>query len=260
MNPMAILFEVLPVIGAIGVIVLAQTQVRERSEKSSLALTVGAGLELASAAVHHFTDHPFLRYVSGPIHVAAVGGVVYGLITLADELHPKSAQPLPPIIANLKKSVNVVPRVMLGVFGCLWIFASGAARMDPIWSVIGALMVGASLWGSLWVERQGPLGNWALERRPDLVVWAYVYQLRVVNRQTGSTTVQWSARMGLSTGTVVNLPADGEHHAQSVVAAIAQRCPGIALGYTADLESRFKSNPQSMRAGGAPPPSFGAVG
>lgn len=260
MNPMLIILSALPVLGAVVVMVLAQTQVRERSEKAALPLIAGAGLEVGYAIARHFFDHELLWLAAGVVHVAAVGGVVYGLVTLADELHPKLPGALPPVLANLKSEVNVVPRVMLGAFGCLWIFASEHARMQPPYAIIGALSIGAILWGSIWVERQGPLGKWALERRPELVVWAYVYQLRVINRQTGSTTVHWSARVGLSVGTLVNIPADGEHHAQSVVAAIVQRCPGIALGYSADNQSRFKSNPQSMRAGGAPPPSFGAVG
>jgi hypothetical protein len=257
-NPLFLILEVLPILGAIGVMVLAQTQVRERSERAALPLMIGAGLEVAYALAHHFMNNEVLFLAGGFVHVGAVGGVVYGLMVLVDDLHPKVPSPLPPIVANLNKSVNVVPRVMLGGFGCLAIFGTGAARMQPAYAVIGALMIAASMVGSIWVERQGPLGNWALERRPDLVVWAYVYQLRVINRQTGSTSVHWSARMGLATGLVVNMPATGEHHAQSLVAAIAQRCPGIALGYSADLLNRFKANPQSMRAGGGGPQSFAA--
>lgn len=252
MSPLFIILEVLPVLGAIGVIVLAQTQVREKSERAALPLMIGAGLEVAYALAHHFMNNEYLFLAGGFVHVGAVGGVVYGLMILVDELHPKVPAPLPAIVANLNKSVNAVPRVMLGAFGVLAIFGTGAARMQPTYAVIGTLSVAASLWGSLWVERQGPLGNWALERRPDLVVWAYVYQLRVINRQTGSTSVHWSARMALSTGLIVNIPGTGEQHAQSLVAAIAQRCPGIALGYSEELLSRYKSNPQSMRAGGAP--------
>ena len=37
----------LPLAGAAVILLLAQTQVRERSEKASLALSVGAGLEAA---------------------------------------------------------------------------------------------------------------------------------------------------------------------------------------------------------------------
>ena len=257
---MTIVLTVLPVLGAIGVIVLAQTQVRERSEKAALPLSVGAGVEVAYAAIHLFTDREIMWLAGGLVHTFAVAAVAYGLVLLADELNPKQPGQLPAVIANLKNDVNAVPRVMLGAFGCMGIFASEHARMQPPYAIVGALCVGAALWGSLWVERQGPLGKWALERRPDLVVWSYVYQLRVVNRQTGSTSVHWSARVGLATGLVVNIPADGEQHAQSVVAAIAQRCPGIALGFSAEFDSRFKSNPQSLRRGAGPSTSFDALG
>ena len=131
------------------------------------------------------------------------------------------------------------------------LFASGI-HASLLMMATGVLALVGVLAGSVWVEKQGPLGRWVLQRRPDQVVWSYVHQLRVVNRRTGSSTTHWSAQLGLASGVLVPLPAQGELHAQQLVAAVMERCPGVALGFSPENATRFKSAPQQMRAGARP--------
>lgn len=244
------LLSFLPMLGAAGVIVLAQLQVKEHSEQAALALTIGGGLEAAYLLARYFLTSEYL-WAAGPlVQVGAAGAVAFGLITLVDELNPKQPSPLPATLENHQQAGPNIPlRVMFGVFGSMAVLAS-AMRMGPVLSISGLLAIAGALVGSVWVEKQGPLGRWVLQRRPDLVVWSYVHQLRVVNRKTGSSTTHWSAQLGLASGTLVPIPALTEQHAQSLVAAVMERCPGIALGFSAENSTRFKSSPPAMRAGG----------
>jgi len=54
--------------------------------------------------------------------------------------------------------------------------------------------------------------------------------------------------MGLATGVVVTLPAGSEQAAQVLAASVAQHCPGITLGYSAEHFARFKREPASLRS------------
>lgn len=134
---------------------------------------------------------------------------------------------------------------MRGFFGLLAIGTS--LSVLPIPFLLAAVAgVALALAGSVWVEKQGGLAHWVLERRPDLVVWAYPHQLKVINRQTRTTSIHWSAKMGV----VVMLPATSEQQAQVLAASVAQHCPGITIGYSADHFARFKREPASLRSGG----------
>ena len=239
----------LPLIGAAAVAVLAQVQVRERSERASIALTVGAGLEAASLLGRQFSNGQLLYLASPLVQVASVASVVFGLVTLVDELNPKRPTPLPAALATHKQAgPNVFLRGFFGVFGAIGMLVTGM-RMSPLLAIAGVVALAAALYGSIWVERQGPLGTWVLERRPELVAWTYVHALRVVNRQTGSSTTHHSAMLGLSNGALLQLPALGEGQAQSLSAAVYERCPGICVGFSPENAARFKSTPEAMRGG-----------
>lgn len=238
----------LPLAGAAAIILLAQTQVRERSEKASLALSVGAGLEAAFLLARHFFQSELL-WAAGPlVHVASAGAVAFGLITLVDELNPKRPGALPPLLASHQEAgPNLFLRSFLGFFGVMAVLSTGLRGGGMVGAGVALLAIGATLAGSVWVERQGPLGRWVLERRPDLVVWSYVHSLRVVNRKTGSSTTHWSAQLGLASGALVPLPAMGEQQAQALVMAVLERCPGIVLGFSPENVAKFKATPEAMR-------------
>lgn len=243
----ATLLAFLPVLGAVAIVVLAQTQVRERSSQAALALTVGGGLEVGYVLLRQFFAWELL-WLAGPlVTVAAVGAVCFGLLTLIDELNPKRPQPLPPALASHHPAPpNAAPQVMLGVFGGLMALSGGLRYSLPLTASVLLAMV-AALAGSLWVMKRGELSRWVLERRPDLVAWTYVHQLRVVNRRTGSSVTHWSTQVGLSTGTKVALPATSEGGAQVLCTSVMELCPGVAAGFTPEHEARFKSSPGSMR-------------
>lgn len=240
----------LPLAGAAAIILLAQTQVRERSEKASLALSVGAGLEAAFLLARHFFQSELL-WLAGPVvHVASAGAVAFGLITLVDELNPKRPGAMPPMLASHQEAgPNLFLRYFLGFFGVMAVLSTGLRGGGMVGAGVALLAIGATLAGSVWVERQGPLGRWVLERRPDLVVWSYVHSLRVVNRKTGSSTTHWSAQLGLASGALIPLAAMGEQQAQALVMAVMERCPGIVLGFSPENVAKFKSTPEAMRGG-----------
>ncbi|MDP1829376.1 MAG: hypothetical protein Q8L48_39285 [Archangium sp.] len=242
----------LPLAGAAAIILLAQTQVRERSEKASLALSIGAGLEAAFLLARYFIQSELL-WAAGPlVQVASVGAVVFGLITLVDELNPKRPGAMPPLLAGHKEAApNLFLRYFFGFFGLVAVLSTGLRGGGMIGAAVSLVAIGATLAGSVWVERQGPLGRWVLERRPELVVWSYVHSLRVVNRKTGSSTTHWSAQLGLSTGALVPLPAMGEQQAQALVMAVMERCPGVVLGFSPENVAKFKSTPEAMRGASA---------
>lgn len=245
----ALVLHFLPLLGVAGVIVLAQTQVRERSEKAALGLTIGAGLEAAYLLAGYFVQSEWLWAVAPLVQVSAAAGVAYGLITLVDELNPKLPAPLPAVLASHKQAgPNLFLRYFFGFFGLVGVLSSGlrGGALAPLTSL---LAIGATLAGSVWVEKQGPLGRWLLERRPDLVVWSYVHQLTVVNRKTGSRTTHWSAQLGLSSGVKVALPTLGELAAQQLVGGVTERCPGVVLGFSPENAQRFAKSPEAMRAG-----------
>lgn len=237
----------LPLLGAGAIIVLAQLRVKERSEKAALLLTAGAGLEVAYVLAAQFVGGQWLSLLSPLVQVGSVAGVVYGLYLLLDEAHPKQASALPAALAaHQEAGPNLFIRGFVGFFGVAAMIAGGALEW-PLLLVPALLALAGALAGSMWVERQGPLGRWVLERRPDLVVWSYVHKLKVVNRRSGTSTLHHSAQVGLVTGAVVPLPAGSELQAQTLVRGVAERCPGISLGYTPEQASRFKSSPQSLR-------------
>lgn len=240
----------LPLLGAAAIMVLAQTQIKERSEQAALALTIGAGLEVAYLLGRQFYGGELLWFAAPLVHVGAAGGVAYGLITLIEAVNPRRPAPLPAALATLKDpEVSIALRVIFGVFALMGVFATG--RYNLLGSAAALVAIAGALAGTVWVERQGPLARWILERRPELVVWSYVHQLKVVNRQTGSTTVHWSAQLGLASGARIPLPALGEQHAQTLVAGVMERCPGVVLGFSPENAARFKASPEAMR-GGAP--------
>lgn len=239
----------LPMLGAAAVVMLAQTQVRGRSEKAALLLTIGGGLEAAYLLARFFLDHWLLHVAAPLVQVGAAGAVAFGLMTLIDELNPKRAAPLSATLVSAQVvNPSIFSRVFYGGFGVVGILATGS-REYPLFSLTALLALAAVMVASVWLERQGPLGKWILERRPELVVWSYVYQLRVVNRKTGSSTTHWSAQLGLSSGSLVPLPALGETGAQTLVAAVSLHCPGVALGFTPENSARFKASPATMRGG-----------
>ena len=243
----ALVLHFLPMLGVAGVIVLAQTQVKERSEKAALALTLGAGLEGGFLLARHFLQSDWL-WVAGPlVQVSAVAGVTFGLFTLVDELNPKLPTPLPAVLGRRPiAGPNLYLRAFFGFFGVVGVLISGlrGGLLAPVASVVA---IGAALAGSVWLEKQGPLSRWVLERRPDLVVWTYVHQLTVVQRNTGGRTTHWSAQLGLASGMKVALPAAGELAAQQLVGGVMERCPGAVLGFSPENAQRFSTSPEMMR-------------
>lgn len=234
------LLSLVPLLGAAAIVAVAQTKVRERSERAAMAMTLGGGVEIAFSLVHVFVRHELLWVVSPVAQVAAVGGVVFGLFTLLDELNPRSARALPPLLVpTTPYKPNLFQRGFFGVFGAMGLMAGGL--YSPLGLLGGLAALAAVLYGSLWVDGQGPFHTWVLQRRPDLVLWGYVHQLRVVNRRSGSTSVHWTAQLGLSTGTVISIPATGEEQARQLVAAVLEIKPGILLGYSPENLSRFQA-------------------
>lgn len=239
--------ELVPVLAALGVVAFAQLQVKPRSGEAALGMTVGGGVEAAYLLATRFVQVPFLGTLGPVFHVVSVGGVVFGLLRLADELNPRRGGQLPPALSSMMvASPNLFLKGFLGFFGVLAVGTSlGGA--PPVLLLAPVVAIALALAGSWWIERQGGVGHWVLERRPDLVVWAYPHRLQIRNRQTGATSVHWSARMGLATGVVVTLPAVSEQAAQGLAASVAQHCPGITLGYSAEHFARFKREPASLR-------------
>lgn len=241
------LFSLLPLLGAAAIVVLAQTQVKERSNQAALALTIGGGLEAGFLLLRQFVHHELL-WLAGPlVSVGAAGAVAFGLLTLVDELNPKRAQPLPHALAtHAPPAPNIVPQVMFGIFGVLGMLGTGMRNSLPL-TVSEIVALAAALAGSVWVVRRGDPAKWVFERRPDLVTWAYVHQLRIVNRNTGSSSTHWSAQVGLATGEKVALAASSEQIAQVLVASVMELTPGVAAGFTAENAARFKASPGAMR-------------
>lgn len=115
---------------------------------------------------------------------------------------------------------------MFGIFGVLCMLGTGLRYSLPL-TVAEILALAAALAGSVWVVRRGDPARWVFERRPDLVTWAYVHQLRIVNRNTGSSSTHWSA--------------------QVLVASVMELTPGVAAGFSAENAARFKASPGAMR-------------
>jgi len=246
--------NVLPVLGCGALVFFAQTQVKERSELASLAITIGAGVELVLVVLRFFPAVPLVWMAAPVLHVVAIGAVVRGLFALLEALNPKRTTQLPILLSNLTfPKPNVATRVMAGVFGLFALGSGFGYGHGPLGVLVGAIGLVGVLFGSLWVDRQGPLALWVLQRKPENVVWSYVHQLRVVNQRSGSSTTHWTARVGLSTGALVLLPAASEVHAQQLIGALFEVCPGIAVGYSAENLARFKSAPASMRGGASVP-------
>lgn len=244
-----LVFRFLPLLGAAGIVLLAQTQIRERSERAALAMSVGGGLEVAHLLAGYFFHGDALWMIGPLLRVASVGGVVYGLIIFADELNPKRPQPLPASLAQKAGVPSIAQPVILGVVAALGVLGTSRGFGSPLFILTALVAIAGAVAGAVWVDRQGPLAQWILERRPELVAWSYVHQLKVINRQTGSSSVHWSAYLGLSTGAKIVMSAHSEQHAQGLVAGVMERCPGVVLGFTDQNAARFKSSPESMRAG-----------
>jgi len=241
--------RLLPPLAALAVVVVAQTQVRERSARAALFLTLGGAAEAGFAVALHFVGHLVgpLFWLGPVIQVGATGAVCYGLVTLRDELNPPVGTVLPPAIARLKDlKPNVAGQVFLGVFGLMALGASLNLAPPPELA-LSAIAVAAALWGSAWLARRSGHAAWVLERRPDLVVWSFVHHLTVVNRRYGTRNTYWSARLGLKSRVFVALPAASETEAQQLAASAAQLCPGVSLGYSPEQQSRFKTDPASLR-------------
>lgn len=242
--------SLLPMLGALAVVALGQLKVKPRSDEAALGFMVGGGVEAAYRLITLFVDAEVLWWLAPVVHVAAVGGVVFGLVKLVDAVNPRHPGQLPPALGSMMvASPDLLVRGLLGFFGLAAIGMSFSVLPGPflLASVVGVAM---ALAGSVWVEKQGGLAHWVLERRPDLVVWAYPHRLTITHRQTRATSTHWSARVGLATGVVVTLPATSEQQAQVLAASVAQHCPGITVGYSADHFARFKREPASLRSGG----------
>ncbi|MEW5740630.1 MAG: hypothetical protein AB1938_17005 [Myxococcota bacterium] len=260
------LLDWLPVLVAAGVVALAQLKVRERAQTAALFLSAGAGLEVVWSLAQRFVlrrgavasgdelDLP-LSWTLGPLmHAAAVGCVVWGLVQLADALFPRGQRGLPALLRSVpEESPNKFLLGFVGFFALAGIFSS-MGRAMPVALAGGALAVVAVLVGSFFLQKHGgSVAMWVLERRPDLVVWVYVHQLKVINRQTGMTSVHWSTKLGLSNGVLVTMPGFGADQSQTFAAGVAEHCPGITVGFSPENAARFNSQPASMRGGARAP-------
>jgi hypothetical protein len=229
----------LPAVGAAAVVAVALLKVRAVSERAALAMAAGAGLALAFRVVHFFVQHELLWVLDPLVYVGSVGAVVYGLMLLVDAANPKTARGLPATLAALKvERPNTFVRGFFGFFGLAGIF-TGLGGRDPLVLVAGAVALVATLVGSWWVGAQGPLWRWVLERRPDQVLWAYVHQLTVHNRRAGTTSVHWSAQLGLASGARIGIPALGDSHAQQLVVSVLELRPGILVGFSPETRAKF---------------------
>lgn len=240
--------ELVPMLVALGVVAFAQLRVKPRSSTAALGMTMGGGVKVAYLLATRFVPVPFLGMLGPVFHVVSVGGVVFGLLRFADELNPRREGQLPPTLASMMvASPNLPLRGVLGFFGVAAVGTS-LVGTPPLLLLASVVAIGLVLAGSWWIERQGGRGHWVLERRPDLVVWAYPHRLQIRNATGATTSVRWSAHMGLATGVVVKLPAESEQAAQALVASVAQHCPGITLGHSPEHLAHFKREPASLRS------------
>jgi len=244
----------IPVLGAAAVILAAQLKVRERSDRAAMLMSVGPGVYVLVMLVRQFVQSELLWALAPVVTVGAIGSVVYGLFVLMEALHPRHGRPLPPLLAagGPPHKPNLFIRGFFGFFGVMAIFA-GFGRMGGgsgmVGVVLGVAALLGTLYGSWWVDKQGPAHRWVLEHKPELIIWTYVHQLTVVNRRYGTRTVHWSAQLGLSTGEKVGIPASGEQGAQALVGSVLQLRPGIIAGYSPENVARFVAQ---VNAGGAP--------
>jgi len=85
------------------------------------------------------------------------------------ELNPRRGGQLPPALSSMMvASPNLFLKGFLGFFGVLAVGTSlGGA--PPLLLLAPVVAIALALAGSWWIERQGGVGHWVLERRPDLV-------------------------------------------------------------------------------------------
>lgn len=91
----------LPVAAALGVVALGQLKVKPRSDEAALGFMVGGGVEAAYRLITLFVKAEVLWWLGPVAHVAAVGGVVFGLVKLADAVNPRRAGQLPPALGSM---------------------------------------------------------------------------------------------------------------------------------------------------------------
>lgn len=262
MSPLGWVMFLLPLLGCGAVVGVAMTKVREKNEQAAVFMAAGAGgyllFQLARQVLEGRLPPAIFGLLGHLVFAAGIGAVIFGLLKLLDESNPKLTTPLPPQLAALPPhKPNVFLRGFWGFFGAMGMLAGGLQGEYLLFTASGLIALAAVLYGSYYVDKQGPLHLWAIQRRPDLIIWSYVHQLTVVNRRYGTRTVHWSAQLGLSTGSVIGVPADGEAHAQQLAAAVYSMRPGILVGYSADNLAKFKamSKAASVTASTGPGPS-----
>ncbi|MBL8916650.1 MAG: hypothetical protein JNM17_38470 [Archangium sp.] len=260
MNILGWVMFLLPLVGCGAVVGVAMTKVREKNEQAAVFMAAGAGgyilFQLARRVLEGRLPPAIFGFLGHLVFVAGIGAVVFGLMKLQDDANPKLTQPLPPQLATLPAhKPNVFLRGFWGFFGAMGMLAGGLQGEFLIFTAGGLLALGAVLYGSYWVDKQGPLHLWAIQRRPELIIWSYVHSLTVVNRRYGTRTVHWSAQLGLSTGSVIGIPADGEAHAQQLAAAVYAMRPGILIGYSPDNMAKFKAMASAASAAASTGPS-----
>lgn len=246
---MDLLDTLLPALGGLALIAVAQVFVRPRSADAATRLFVAGGLVLLG---------PVSRFVPlGPVHsawplitVGAVGCAVWGLFLLGDALHPKlEGQKLPSSLEALRGSGEgsaIGGRIVFAVFAVIAVVAGGRLFEGSNIAAAALAVVTAVLGGHL-LHQRGSWAIWVLDRHPEWVVWIYPSKLTVISQRYGTRTVYWRAIVGLQNGMRLMLPAGDEQNAARLAAEVAHVCPGASLGHTGELEARFRMDPASMR-------------
>jgi hypothetical protein len=242
-------FPYLVTLAGAALILVAQRFVAERSSGAAARLSIAGGLVAGYEFAQRFASFEGLFSLSPLVWIGAAGTAAWGLLILVDELNPVRAATLPPALSgrrNVSQGVPVGPRLLVG-FLALGAIAMSIRAAPPFLLMAAAGAVVTTIAGSLWLARRGNPGIWVIERRPELVVWIYPSKTTVVRRGFGTLGVYWSAMVGLSTGTRASVPAGGESAAASLVTDIAQVCPRATVGYSGELDAKFRMSPDALR-------------
>lgn len=264
--------------GPVTVIVAAQLFLKPKSENAAKWVTLGGALAVVSPA-WDIADTllrglPFIPVVTALLHAAwpvltaaAVAGIAWGVMVLLDEANPPKVT-LPPALQNVKAGgANKFALGFWFVLGVLFVFgssrtygeSSGALEtmgvsyqvsrwLTPLGFVAALALVQFAGW---WLQKNEGLAKWLLTRRPQDVLWSYTHQL-TVKRNGVVTGVHWSAQVSSASGYRVGLPASGQEHAQSLVVAVAQHCPGVLLGFSPENAAAYLAKRKALEAQPAP--------
>ena len=242
------MYVILPWLSGAAMILVAQTQLGERSKEAALRLSIAGGLVAGIGLLSYFVRSDFVyselgRALEPLAQVAAAGCAVWALMILVDAVNPVRKTALPPTVVAVRlvrQGSGLAPRI---IFATLVLMGMAAFfESSPMIELACALSaVGAIAFGHL-LSRRGNWAVWILERQPERVVWVYPGQLTVVSRRYGTRDVYWRAIIGLANGKRLTLPVSGEAAAGGLAAEVAGLCPDASQGYSLDSEAKFRKD------------------